>query len=205
MNGTETLVITDVGLYNPDINHTIMHRCETKISKRMAEIVTQNGGDILELGFGMHISADFILENPNVTSYTVIEIHPQQYERALEWAKTKTIPINVILGNWTDILPLSDMKFDGVYFDTDTDGNLPFFMDVVKPNCKEGTILSFYAYYKHDARLNSEIIRFTDDEVTQWPVSWKRHKLFQNNQYVIYHTKFNGENFYSDSTLKPLI
>jgi hypothetical protein len=204
MDGTETLIITNDGLYNPDNNHTIMHRCETKISKRMSEIVTQNGGDILELGFGMHISADFILTNPNVTSYTVIEIHPQQYERALEWAKTKTIPINVILGNWTDVLPLIDKKFDGVYFDTDTDDKLPFFMDKVKPNCKEGTILSFYAYFKHDARLNSEIIHFTDEEVETWPDSWKKHRLFQNNQYVIYYTKFNGLDFYANDPKKIL-
>ena len=205
MNGTENIVITDNGIYNPATNHTIMHRCETKISKRMAEIVTQNGGDILELGFGMHISADFILSNPNVTSYTVIEIHPIQYQRALEWAKTKTIPINVIFGNWTDVLPLVDKKFDGVYFDTDTDGNLPFFMDKVKPNCKEGTILSFYAYYHPESRLNSEIIHFTDEEVELWPDSWKRHRMFQNNQYVIYHTKFNGVDFYSDDNLKHLL
>jgi hypothetical protein len=196
MNGTENLVITNDGLYNPDTNHTIMHRCETKISKRMAEIVTQNGGDILELGFGMHISGDFILSNPNVTSYTVIEIHPEQYERAMEWGKTKNVPVNVILGNWIDILPLTDRKFDGIYFDTDTDGNLPYFMDKVKLNCKEGTILSFYAYYRHDARLSPEIIHFTDDEVQTWPDSWKKHKLFQNNQYVIWNTEFNGTDFF---------
>jgi hypothetical protein len=196
MNGTENIVITEEGIYNPETNHTIMHRCETKISKRMAEIVTQNGGDILELGFGMHISGDFILSNPKVTSYTVIEIHPVQYERAIEWGKTKTIPVNVIFGNWVDVLPTIDKKFDGIYFDTDTDGNLPRFMDKVKPNCKEGTILSFYAYYKHDNRLVPETIHFTDEEVQSWPDSWKRHKLFQNNQYVIWNTQFNGIDFY---------
>ena len=196
MNGTENIVITEESIYNPEINHIIMHRCETKISKRMAEVVTQNGGDILELGFGMHISADFILSNPNVTSYTVIEIHPTQYERAIEWGKTKTIPVNVIFGNWVDVLPSIDKKFDGIYFDTDTDNGLHSFMDKIKPNCKEGTILSFYAYFKHDNRLVPETIYFTNEEVETWPDSWKKHYLFQNNQYVIWNTQFNGIDFY---------
>jgi hypothetical protein len=199
MNGTENLIITEDYIFNPDNNHNVMHKCETKIMERQAQISTQNGGDILELGFGMHISADFIQSNPNVTSHTIIEIHPQQYQRALEWAKDKK-NVEIILGDWVDLLPLVNRKFDGILFDTDTDGNLPFFMDMVKPNCKEGTALSFYAYYRHDARLNSEIIHFTNEEVAAWPDSWKKHKLFQNNQYVIYHTKFNGVDFYANNT-----
>ena len=201
MNGKETLIITDKYIYNPENNHNVMHVCETKIMKRQAEISTQNGGDILELGFGMHIASDFIQSNPNVTSHTIIEIHPIQYERALEWAKDKP-NVEIILGDWYNLLPLKDRKFDGILFDTDTDGNLPFFMDKVKQNCKEGTILSFYAYYTHDVRLNSEIISFTNEEVEMWPDSWKRHRLFQNNQYVIYHTTFNGNNFYSNTNSK---
>ena len=75
----------------------------------------------------MNISDDFIQSNPNITSHTIIEIHPQQYERALEWAKDKP-NVEIILGDWMDILPLENRKFDGILFDTDTDSNLPFFM-----------------------------------------------------------------------------
>jgi hypothetical protein len=203
MNGKENIIITDNAIFNPETNHNIMHVCETKIMKRQAEISTQNGGDILELGFGMHIASDYIQSNPNITSHTIIEIHPVQYERALEWAKDKP-NVEIILGDWFHILPLTDRKFDGILFDTDTDGNLPYFMDKVKPNCKEGTVLSFYAYYKHDSRLNSEIISFTNEEVQTWPDSWKKHRLFQNNQYVIYYTKFDGFDFYANDPKKIL-
>jgi spermidine synthase len=203
MKGNEKIIITDDYIFNPENNHHIMHVCETKIMKRQAEISTQNGGDILELGFGMHISADFIQSNPNVTSHTIIEIHPIQYERALEWAKDKR-NVEVILGDWYNVLPLENRKFDGILFDTDTDGNLPYFMDKVKSNCKEGTVLSFYAYYRPEIRLNSEIISFTDEEVETWPDSWKNHRMFQNNQYVMYHSKFNGVDFYANEPKKIL-
>ena len=51
-----------------------MDRSETSLMKRYSEIVTKNGGDILECGFGMGISADFIY-NSNISSYTCIEIN----------------------------------------------------------------------------------------------------------------------------------
>lgn len=200
MDGTEKLIITDEYIYTPNNNHNVMHVCETSIMKKQAEITTQNGGDILEIGFGMHISADFITSNPNVTSYTVIEIHPQQYERALEWAKTKTIPVNVILGNWYHILPLIDKKFDGVFFDTDTDkSGIVNFLDKVKDNCKENTIVTFYAYYKYDSRLTPVTITYTDEEFESMPESWRINKFFLNKSYTFYYTKFNGTEFYSDS------
>ena len=49
MNGTETLVITDDYIYNPDNNHNIMHKFETRIMERQASISTKKGEDILEL------------------------------------------------------------------------------------------------------------------------------------------------------------
>jgi spermidine synthase len=200
MDGKEELMITDEYIYTPHNNHNVMHICETPIMKRLADICTKNGGDILEIGFGMNISADFIVNNPNVTSYTVIEIHPQQYERALEWAKTKSIPINVILGNWYDVLPILNTKFDGVFFDTDTDkSGIVNFLEKVKDNCKEGTIVTFYAYYKYDIRLTSETITFTPEEWEAMPDGWRRLKWGLNKSWPIYYTTFNGVDFYSDS------
>lgn len=198
MDGKEVLIITDEYIYTPHNDHNVMHVCETSIMKKQAEITTKNGGDILEVGFGMHISADFIVNNPNVTSYTVIEIHPQQYERALEWAKTKTIPINVILGDWIDVLPLLDQKFDGVFFDTDTDGRITKFLEKVQPNCKNGTIITFYAYYVFDIRLNPVTIAYTDEEFENLHERWRQNKYFSGKSYTIYYTTYDGEKFFSD-------
>ena len=73
----------------------VMHVGERSLMNKLAEIVTQNGGDILEIGFGMNLSANAIQSNPNVTSHTIIEIHPVQYERALEWAKLQKIKTTI--------------------------------------------------------------------------------------------------------------
>lgn len=198
MDGKEELIITEKYISIPSIDHCVMHTCETSIMKKQAEITTKNGGDILEIGFGMHISADFITDNPNVTSYTVIEIHPVQYERALEWAKTKTIPVTVIFGDWIDVLPILDKKYDGVFFDTDTDGRITKFLDKVEPNCKENTVVTFYAYYVYDTRLTSVVIPYTKEEFEALPEGWKRVKFFSGGSYNIYYTTYDGTKFYSD-------
>ena len=72
----------------------IMMAWEHPLMKRHAEIVCQNGGDILEIGFGMGISAQYIQEY-DIDSHTIIEIHPEIAEKAREWAEDKdNIEIN---------------------------------------------------------------------------------------------------------------
>ena len=42
---------------------------ETPMMKKHAEVVTENGGDILEIGFGMGICSNFIQEHNIKISY----------------------------------------------------------------------------------------------------------------------------------------
>ena len=49
----------------------VMHVAETDVMKEFAKVVTQNGGDILEIGFGMAISANEI-QTYNIQSHTII-------------------------------------------------------------------------------------------------------------------------------------
>ena len=61
---------TDNAIWYGDI--PVMHDAETKLMQDYAALITRNGGDILEVGFGMGISADAIISQ-GVKSYTVIE------------------------------------------------------------------------------------------------------------------------------------
>ena len=56
--------------------------------KFQAEVTCRNGGHILECGFGMGISADYI-QQQNVKSHTIIELNDEIYKNAAEWAKDK--------------------------------------------------------------------------------------------------------------------
>jgi len=167
MTGKEEIIFKEDGIYHKKLSSCcdevildpIMHIGEKNLMKEIAALSTKNGGDILEVGFGMHLSADFVQENPLVTSHTIIEVHPEIYKKAIEWAKDKN-NVEVILGDWIDVVPNIKKKFDGILHDTHNDNNIPNFLDSVKHICKEDCIVSFFVYPKQDPRLNEVIHHF---------------------------------------------
>lgn len=97
----------------------VMQDWEAPLMRAMAEIVTQSHGDILELGFGMAISATYIQEF-GCRSYTVIEYNDGVVEHFKKWKEQ--FPgrnINVIHSRWHDAVDkLEAESFDGIFFDT---------------------------------------------------------------------------------------
>jgi len=104
--------------WGDDIPHQeleVMMSWETQIMEKSAEFVCQNGGDILEIGFGMGIASDYI-QSHNPESHTIIEMHPQIAERARAWASDKP-NVTIIEGDWIEEID-SLGNFDGIFFDT---------------------------------------------------------------------------------------
>jgi hypothetical protein len=204
MIGNEELKITNnyIKLLTDNGSGAVMHIGEISLMGKLAEIVTQNGGHILEIGFGMHLSADAIQSNPNVTSHTIIEIHPEIYNSALEWAKDKP-NTNIIFGDWIDILPLPNKKFDGVLHDTHLDPNIPQFLDYVKDNCKINTIVGFFEYPEVNYNLNGYRYIIPKEEYETIP--YKKNNAFSINQFELKYTTFNGTNFYRKPEIKSLL
>ena len=69
-------------------NLEVMMSWEDPLMSASAAYVCQNGGDILEIGFGMGISAGYI-QSHSINSHTICENHPQIIPLALEWAEDK--------------------------------------------------------------------------------------------------------------------
>ncbi|MFN0165018.1 MAG: amino acid adenylation domain-containing protein [Bryobacteraceae bacterium] len=95
----------------------VMQDWERPLMKAMAEIVTQAHGDVLEVGFGMGISASYIQEM-GVKSHTIVECNDGVMEAFEKWrGQYPDRDIRLVKGKWQDIvdqLPL----FDGIFFDT---------------------------------------------------------------------------------------
>jgi len=204
MKGNEKLIISDESIRIPEEHRDgiVMHKGEKSLMRKLAEIATKNGGDILEIGFGMHLSADGVQSNPNVTSHTIIEVHPEIYKHALSWAKNKP-NTEIILGDWIDILPTLDKKFDGVLHDTHLDTNLPKFLDYIKPNCKINTIVAFFEYNGNRNYITGVRIPMVSDEYESLP--YKDNNAFLKNSYELQYTIFNGNTFTKDKNIKQLI
>ena len=60
----------------------VMMDWEDPIMSASSAYITEDGGDILEVGFGMGISANYI-QSHNISSHTIIENHPQVIEKCL--------------------------------------------------------------------------------------------------------------------------
>jgi len=151
------VVITDKTIYlknNP--RSIVMDKGSKSLTEIYTHIVCQNGGDVLDVGFGMGFSANKMSELAD--TYTCIEINPQIYERALQWSNDKP-NVEIIFGDWIDIIPTLDKKFDGIFMDTHNDDNYKHFEDYAKLVAKEGCILSIWNYFsiRDTSELNEYI------------------------------------------------
>jgi spermidine synthase len=205
MNGNEELVFTNDGIYIKETMYTgdaVMHIGENELMKELANLVTKNGGDILEIGFGMHLSADEIQLNPNVKSHTIIEVHPEIYKKAIEWSKDKP-NTKIILGDWIDVIPTLNTKYDGILHDTHKDNNIPIFLDSIKNISNMGCIVGMFQCKEFDKRFNAIRFDIKKDEFDSLP--YKENGTFEHNQYELKYTTFNGVDFYKKDEIKNLI
>ena len=101
-------------------------------------------GDILEIGFGMGICSKLI-QRQNPKSHTIIEINKDILNYGLEWSKSKD-NVKMLLGDWKDVIPTLNQKFDGIFIDTIEDGYLWDFERYAAMVSKPNTVLSMYNY-----------------------------------------------------------
>ena len=151
----------------------VMMDWETPIMRRSAEWVT-NGGkveSVLELGFGMGISAGFI-QNYQPVQHTIIETHLAITERANAWAGERNTYYDknrlknrvTILGgkNWFDKFRKSFEKsglqeFDAIFIDTYQDTKLHEFKNYITKFLKVGGRMTWW----------NPMENFTPDETTK--------------------------------------
>lgn len=145
MKDEKVLITDDYITLESNIRSVVMSKTSKSLTDIHCHIVCQNRGDILDIGYGMGFSANKIYELAD--SYTCIEINPQIYERAIKWAKGK-LNVNIILGDWIDVIPSLDKKFDGIFFDTHNDPNSHLAEEYAKQVSKEGTIFSHWNYFQ---------------------------------------------------------
>lgn len=137
----------------------IMHKWEIPIMKRMAKIAAGRDKDVLEIGFGMGISATFI-QQFGCKSHTLLEIHPEIYKLAKRWAKNKTAKIIQIDAG---IFPRRySEKFDSILLDTFPLIDPSMFSIIYSGNMKKNTILVPFGIFdeKHieNAYLETELL-----------------------------------------------
>ena len=88
--------------------YQVMQRWEYPYMADLAKIVSTNGGSVLEIGFGMGISAGYIQKDKKVAKHTIIECHPQVAARALKEFRKQIKDGKLIIINFVfDLINLS--------------------------------------------------------------------------------------------------
>ena len=133
-----------------DIDVIIMMDWEHPIMSASAAYVTEGGGDILEIGFGMGISAGYI-QSHSISSHTIIEPHPQMVEKAVEWSNGKS-NVTIISQSWADVTG-SLGTYDGIFYDTSYDDKHNLFSSSLSELTKTGTKLSVFNSYSSETNI----------------------------------------------------
>ncbi|MCM3924682.1 class I SAM-dependent methyltransferase [Frankia sp. AiPs1] len=95
----------------------VMQTWEAPLMRALARAVTTPGGAVLEIGFGLGLSAGFVQEL-GPARHVIVEANPQTAAVAEQWARTGgRRGVEIVTGRWQDTLAGLG-RFDGVLFDT---------------------------------------------------------------------------------------
>ena len=119
----------------------VMMTWEDSIMKASADYICEGGGDILEIGFGMGISAGYIQAN-SISSHTIVENHPQMIAKAKAWAEDKP-NVTIVEGDWHDVKD-SLLTYDGILYDTWADDNVDSFTSILPGLTKPGARVTWW-------------------------------------------------------------
>jgi type IV protein arginine methyltransferase len=121
--------------------YQVMMDWEHPLMSASAAYVCQNGGDILEIGFGMGISAGYI-QSHSISSHTILENHPDIIPLALEWAAEKP-NVTIITGSWYNNLDTLS-TYNGIFHDTYADKDLQHFSSSLSGLVKPGGVVTWW-------------------------------------------------------------
>ena len=143
-------------------NMEVMMSWEAPIMEKSAEYVCQSKGDILEIGFGMGICADYI-QAQGVNSHTIVEIHPQIIQKLNVWANSKS-NVTVVEGDWNSV---SLSSYDGIFLDTFGDESLDNFKNFAVARGKSGAKVTYWNNYaSQDNAYTFDNISFEEVDIS---------------------------------------
>ncbi len=98
-------------------DNEIMEDWQIPLMRRMAEIASASGGDVLEVGFGQGVSSSFI-QAGGVLSHTIVECNESVIGRFHEWRRDyPKSDIRLIEGRWQDVTD-QFQQYDAVFLHT---------------------------------------------------------------------------------------
>ncbi len=137
--------------------HPVMESWEEEYMEVLANIATSNGGLVLEVGYGMGISAKNIQQS-SIDKHIIIEANAEVFKRAQEFAMNSNCQVDVIFGFWEDITKnIANESLSGILFDT-------------YPLVEEDLHRNHFSFFKEAHRMlkNNGILTYYSDEIQEF-------------------------------------
>lgn len=139
------------------LGHPVMSGWEEPYMRKLAEIATVKvgSGRVLELGYGLGISAGFIQLNPPA-EHAIIEMNRHVADEARRFAGRCESKVTILEGLWQEVVPsLPSESFQGILFDT-------------YPMSDHEVDVIFYTFLEHAYRLLAPggVLTYYSDEAT---------------------------------------
>lgn len=155
----EKLTYTDDGRLLDSQGRAIMMEWERDIMKESAEVICQNGGRVLNIGFGMGI-IDSYIQSHRIDSHWIVEAHSDVISKMAADGWLDKDNVTVVPKRWQDALR-SLPKFDGIYFDTWNDSGLRELLVPKLPSLlKLGGVFSYWGHHPNIDKEKKMFERF---------------------------------------------
>jgi guanidinoacetate N-methyltransferase len=131
--------------------HPVMEDWEDGYMKELARIATQRGGTVLEIGFGMGISAGYVQQS-SIDHHIIIEANEDIFFKLEKFAASSSKGTTPLLGFWEDLThKFPSGSISGILFDTYPlreeeihSNHFPFFKEACRL-LATGGILTYYS------------------------------------------------------------
>ena len=148
-------------LFDEDCGYQTMMQWEKPYMDAIIENLSPKG-DVLEIGFGLGYSATKI-QSFNINSHTIIENNPVVFEILKKWALKQKNKVNIIFGNWQEVLTNLKEKYDSIFFD-----------DAPTSKYNDPEQIRFFLFYYYvfcnNVNTNAKLSWYLD-----FPIYWMTH------------------------------
>ena len=179
---SKTLKFLENTIYYTDTsfggNFEVMMDWEDPLMSASAAYVCENGGDILEIGFGMGISAGHIYSH-SISTHTIIENHPDIITKAKAWASGKS-NVNIVTGSWYEVKD-NLSTYDGLFYDTWGDDNMTDFSASLSTLVKQGGVATWWNILSEE----NNYYNIPNVTYTQHSINPPSNSYFNNTTYYL--------------------
>lgn len=172
---------------------SVMMGWERPIMEKVANIISHNNGDVLNIGFGMGI-VDTYIQGHSPNSHTIIESHPDviEYIKTNNWLEKD---ITFIFDKWQNVIDNLG-TFDGIYLDTWYDTRSPYVKPLMDKCLKVGGVFSIW---HNDVEFNN-ILKSLDDKYVVY------YEYIENDNLIVSaEEQFENGGFYIDPNAKNVV